>query len=181
MDNLAFKLTGLAGWKLQCESQLIDPDLPKLIGHFAVYQNAVHYVEGHDHNRLEDCTLDPDTGQGEVQDIDVDWTSDEEYQQHPFSGFLSHPEISYQQEECPSGIRQLVVVSENEIAEENQEEESDPFSDDEGYSSYEEGDEKHEDNWSDSSVEEDAEMEELQASSEPKHLHGSIPIPTPHI
>ncbi|EXJ77953.1 hypothetical protein A1O3_09112 [Capronia epimyces CBS 606.96] len=44
LEQTAFRLTWLASWKLQREYELIEPDLPKVIGHVSVWTNASHCV-----------------------------------------------------------------------------------------------------------------------------------------
>ncbi|KAL2444381.1 hypothetical protein ABEF95_016479 [Exophiala dermatitidis] len=45
VQQTAVRLTWLASWKLQQEYELIEPDLPKVIGHIAVWTNASHCVD----------------------------------------------------------------------------------------------------------------------------------------
>ncbi|KAJ4522713.1 hypothetical protein HRR78_000200 [Exophiala dermatitidis] len=45
LQQTAVRLTWLASWKLQQEYELIEPDLPKVIGHIAVWTSASHCVD----------------------------------------------------------------------------------------------------------------------------------------
>jgi hypothetical protein len=146
MDTLAFKLTWLSKWKLQCESQLIDPNLTKLIGHYSVYLKAAQCMNEEDDAASNATVVDETLNDGNLEDFE--WRSDED---HRYSGFPSDPSPDLHPQEHESGYRARMstVVSEVEINVSDEEEDSDPFSDDEE-SDFSNG----EDDCSDSSVEE---------------------------
>ncbi|KAK7887785.1 hypothetical protein LTR67_009688 [Exophiala xenobiotica] len=145
MDTLAFKLTWLSKWKLQCESQLMDPNLTKLIGHYSVYLKAAQCMNEEDDAVFGAIDVDETPNDGNLEDFE--WRSDKD---HPHSGFPSDPLPDLHPQEHESGYRahMSIVVSEVEVNAADEEEDSDPFSDDEGDFSNEE------DDCSDSSVEE---------------------------
>ncbi|KAK5203151.1 hypothetical protein LTR96_010998 [Exophiala xenobiotica] len=134
MDTLAFKLTWLSKWKLQYESQLIDPNFTKLIGHYSVYLKAAQSMSEEDDAGSDATFVDGNLDDGDLEDFE--WRSDED---HPYPGFLSEPDLRSQHD----------IVSENEVKAADEDEDSDPFSDDEATDLSNE-----EDNCSDSSVEE---------------------------
>ncbi|KIW85664.1 hypothetical protein Z517_01056 [Fonsecaea pedrosoi CBS 271.37] len=48
MDETAYKLLWMAQWKLQQESEHMEPMLTRMVGHLSVYQRAAEYMESHD-------------------------------------------------------------------------------------------------------------------------------------
>ncbi|KAJ9637008.1 hypothetical protein H2204_004931 [Knufia peltigerae] len=154
METLAYKLTWLSKWKLQCESSLGDPSFTKLIGHYSVYQRTAQYLNDHDDSSSEATAVDLDyTGSGME---DFDWPEDAS-EMYSFSSGLSDdplaPSSLHDKTDVAVGtnMSSSVVVSEDEIQLGNEDDDdSDPFSDPEAneFSSDEE------DTSSDSSVEE---------------------------
>ncbi|KAK5314190.1 hypothetical protein LTR93_010469 [Exophiala xenobiotica] len=119
MGTLAFKLTWLSKWKLQCESQLMDPNLTKLIGHYSVYLKAAQCMNEEDDAAFDAIDVDETLNDGHLEDLE--WRSNEH---HPYSGFPSDPSPDLHPQEHET-------VSEVEVNASDEEEDSDPFSDDE--------------------------------------------------
>jgi len=166
MDTLAFKLTWLSKWKLQCESQLIDPNFTKLIGHYSVYLKAAQCMSDEDDAGSDATIVDENLDDGNLEDFV--WRNDEE---HPYSGLLSDPlpDLHSQEHESEYRARMSVVVSENEVKAADEDEDSDPFSDDEASDFSNE-----EDNCSDSSV------EEMDDRDNPPPTRNVCKSPKPH-
>ncbi|KIW32058.1 hypothetical protein, variant [Cladophialophora immunda] len=111
MDETAYKLLWLAQWKLQQESEHMEPKLTKMIGHLSVYQKAAEYMEEHD---VEDAIFGKEDQTGALDE---------------FSELLTHePQLP---EESPVAPESVVVTA----VEIDAECDRNPFSDDEELSS----------------------------------------------
>ncbi|EXJ68159.1 uncharacterized protein A1O5_08774 [Cladophialophora psammophila CBS 110553] len=132
MDETAFKLLWLAQWKLQQESEHMEPKLTKMIGHLSVYQKAAQYMEEHDVSNLTIWAPTQDVDHGQVEDT-IFGKEDRTDVLDEFSELLTHDsaELSQQSEE-PSRTTSSVLVTEVEVDAEG---ERNPFSDDEEVSS----------------------------------------------
>ncbi|OAP60683.1 hypothetical protein AYL99_05685 [Fonsecaea erecta] len=125
MDETAYRLLWLAQWKLQQESEHMEPMLTKMIGHLSVYQKAAEYMEEHDVAEAIFGT--------EPQSEAVD----------EFSELLAHESSKspYQTEQTASTSSSTpppnssVVVSAVEVDADAAEGDRNPFSDDEEVSS----------------------------------------------
>ncbi|KIX91927.1 uncharacterized protein Z520_12363 [Fonsecaea multimorphosa CBS 102226] len=133
IDETAYRLLWLAQWKLQQESEHMEPMLTKMIGHLSVYQKAAEYMEEHD---VADVIFGKEEDQSQVLD--------------EFSELLAHDAHNrvFQPEQASSSSSSLpattpdsVVVSAVEVdAEGEGEGQRNPFSDDEEVSSVGEDD-----------------------------------------
>ncbi|KAL6246632.1 hypothetical protein RBB50_006871 [Rhinocladiella similis] len=148
METLAYKLTWLSKWKLQCESELGDPNFTKLIGHYSVYLKTAQYLNEQDDSSSDATAVD--TGYAGSNLEDFEWPEADLYS---FSGLSNDPLTDSNLHEKRQGdildTNTSVVVSEDEIHLADEDDDSDPFSDAEASDFSNE-----EDASSDSSVEE---------------------------
>lgn len=150
MDDLAYRLAYLSSFKLQCESALVDPNFPKLIGHYSVYQKAAQYVAEQDDFIFRDTSVDKKVDSDVMEDLDRGMLDEKE---HAYTSFLtsSSPDVLAQEDDIHLHGNHSINVSESEVNEDNEDEHS---------SDEEESDFSYVgDSFSDSSVEE---IEDLQ-------------------
>ncbi|KIW67327.1 hypothetical protein PV04_06590 [Phialophora macrospora] len=126
-DEMAWRLVWTSQWKLQQESEHIEPTLPKMIGHLSVYNQVSEYMQNHN---VDDFIL------GNDDDDAADVINE-------FSQILS-------KDSSPPALPVLVrpssvVVTAVEI--DGDKAEKDPFADDEESSSHGDEDEDN-DAWS---------------------------------
>jgi len=179
-DNLAYKLNQFAAWKIQQESASAEPSMLKLLGHLSVYRTAIHYMDEIDNRTLSDCRVwsSSDTDIGELQDIEMGGEEGDRRPSYPLADTTAvavDETLSYEHESESTPLV-VVHVSEDEM-ESDEEEEDESIWDDEGYSSYEADQVKDDDDCSDSTIEQDDEMEMHSNPQRPKLDTGSLSHP----